>query len=164
MIPIHLWCPAATCTSDLSWPQLSPGEASKLGFLCQSLMPHVCLSPWQAVWPSGTECIAKYNFHGTAEQDLPFSKGDVLTIIAVTKVTGWDRVGGRGSLWAPGSDLAPHSWSAPVCTRLPLVLPVQIAPSCHLSAWLALDLTLVLSQAQGSRIPLGYTQREEHAL
>lgn len=41
----------------------------------------------QAVWPSGTECIAKYNFHGTAEQDLPFSKGDVLTIIAVTKVS-----------------------------------------------------------------------------
>lgn len=40
----------------------------------------------QAVWPSGTECIAKYNFHGTAEQDLPFSKGDVLTIVAVTKV------------------------------------------------------------------------------
>ncbi|NXF35967.1 CSK kinase, partial [Nyctibius bracteatus] len=34
----------------------------------------------KAVWPSGTECIAKYNFHGTAEQDLPFSKGDVLTI------------------------------------------------------------------------------------
>lgn len=41
----------------------------------------------QAVWPSGTECIAKYNFHGTAEQDLPFSKGDVLTIVAVTKVS-----------------------------------------------------------------------------
>lgn len=38
------------------------------------------------MWPSGTECIAKYNFHGTAEQDLPFSKGDVLTIVAVTKV------------------------------------------------------------------------------
>lgn len=43
-------------------------------------------APGQAVWPSGTECIAKYNFHGTAEQDLPFSKGDVLTIVAVTKV------------------------------------------------------------------------------
>lgn len=41
----------------------------------------------QAAWPSGTECIAKYNFHGTAEQDLPFCKGDVLTIVAVTKVT-----------------------------------------------------------------------------
>lgn len=40
----------------------------------------------QAAWPSGTECIAKYNFHGTAEQDLPFCKGDVLTIVAVTKV------------------------------------------------------------------------------
>lgn len=42
----------------------------------------------QASWPSGTECIAKYNFHGTAEQDLPFCKGDVLTIVAVTKVLG----------------------------------------------------------------------------
>ncbi|NWT75855.1 CSK kinase, partial [Prunella himalayana] len=35
-----------------------------------------------AVWPSGTECIAKYNFHGPPPQDLPFSKGDVLTIVA----------------------------------------------------------------------------------
>lgn len=51
------------------------------------------LLPPQAVWPSGTECIAKYNFHGTAEQDLPFSKGDVLTIVAVTKVMA---IGSRG--------------------------------------------------------------------
>lgn len=45
-------------------------------------------APLQAAWPSGTECIAKYSFHGTAEQDLPFCKGDVLTIVAVTKVDG----------------------------------------------------------------------------
>lgn len=51
---------------------------------CEALT--VFRAPRQAVWPSGTECIAKYNFHGTAEQDLPFSKGDVLTIVAVTKV------------------------------------------------------------------------------
>lgn len=53
------------------------------------LPPPAHLSPaLQAAWPSGTECIAKYNFHGTAEQDLPFCKGDVLTIVAVTKVIG----------------------------------------------------------------------------
>jgi len=49
--------------------------------------PAHLLPALQAAWPSGTECIAKYNFHGTAEQDLPFCKGDVLTIVAVTKVT-----------------------------------------------------------------------------
>ncbi|NXA33162.1 CSK kinase, partial [Eudromia elegans] len=58
------------------------------------------MSGMQAVWPSGTECIAKYNFHGTAEQDLPFSKGDVLTIVAVTKDPNWykakNKVGREG--------------------------------------------------------------------
>lgn len=41
----------------------------------------------QASWPPGTECVAKYNFQGSTEQDLPFCKGDLLTIIGVTKVT-----------------------------------------------------------------------------
>uniref|UniRef100_A0A670ZC57 Tyrosine-protein kinase n=1 Tax=Pseudonaja textilis TaxID=8673 RepID=A0A670ZC57_PSETE len=53
-----------------------------------------------AVWSSGTECIAKYNFHGTADQDLPFNKGDVLTIISVTKDPNWykakNKVGREG--------------------------------------------------------------------
>ncbi|GAA6068646.1 tyrosine-protein kinase CSK, partial [Tachysurus ichikawai] len=40
-------------------------------------------------WPPGTECVAKYNFQGTTEQDLPFSKGDVLSIIGVTKDPNW---------------------------------------------------------------------------
>lgn len=40
----------------------------------------------QSPWPQGTECVAKYNFKGTTEQDLPFNKGDILTIIIVTKV------------------------------------------------------------------------------
>lgn len=40
----------------------------------------------QSPWPQGTECVARYNFKGTSEQDLPFSKGDILTIIVVTKV------------------------------------------------------------------------------
>ncbi|XP_032094477.1 tyrosine-protein kinase CSK [Thamnophis elegans] len=58
------------------------------------------MSGMQAVWASGTECIAKYNFHGTADQDLPFSKGDVLTIISVTKDPNWykakNKVGREG--------------------------------------------------------------------
>ncbi|XP_043933126.1 tyrosine-protein kinase CSK [Protopterus annectens] len=47
------------------------------------------MSTSPTVWPPGTECIAKYNFQGTASQDLPFSKGDVLTIIEVTKDPNW---------------------------------------------------------------------------
>uniref|UniRef100_UPI003AABC2F5 tyrosine-protein kinase CSK-like isoform X2 n=1 Tax=Centroberyx gerrardi TaxID=166262 RepID=UPI003AABC2F5 len=43
----------------------------------------------QTPWPQGTECVARYNFKGTTEQDLPFSKGDVLTIIIVTKDPNW---------------------------------------------------------------------------
>lgn len=41
----------------------------------------------QAPWSTGTECIAKYNFQTANEQDLPFCKGDVLTIIGVTRVS-----------------------------------------------------------------------------
>lgn len=43
--------------------------------------------PWQTPWSTGTECVAKYNFQTTNEQDLPFCKGDVLTIIGVTRVS-----------------------------------------------------------------------------
>uniref|UniRef100_A0A3Q2CM04 non-specific protein-tyrosine kinase n=1 Tax=Cyprinodon variegatus TaxID=28743 RepID=A0A3Q2CM04_CYPVA len=43
----------------------------------------------QSPWPQGTECVARYNFKGTSEQDLPFNKGDVLTIIIVTKDPNW---------------------------------------------------------------------------
>uniref|UniRef100_A0A7N8X3W4 Tyrosine-protein kinase n=1 Tax=Mastacembelus armatus TaxID=205130 RepID=A0A7N8X3W4_9TELE len=43
----------------------------------------------QTPWPQGTECVARYNFKGTSEQDLPFNKGDVLTIIVVTKDPNW---------------------------------------------------------------------------
>lgn len=41
----------------------------------------------QAPWSTGTECVAKYNFQTANEQDLPFCKGDVLTIIGVTRVS-----------------------------------------------------------------------------
>uniref|UniRef100_A0A674MW81 Tyrosine-protein kinase n=1 Tax=Takifugu rubripes TaxID=31033 RepID=A0A674MW81_TAKRU len=43
----------------------------------------------KAPWPQGTECVARYNFKGTSEHDLPFKKGDVLTIIVVTKDPNW---------------------------------------------------------------------------
>ncbi|KAL7870244.1 hypothetical protein SRHO_G00077410 [Serrasalmus rhombeus] len=51
--------------------------------------PTLTMSGLQTAWPTGTECVAKYNFQGTMEQDLPFSKGDVLTIIGVTKDPNW---------------------------------------------------------------------------
>uniref|UniRef100_A0A8C1UBH8 Tyrosine-protein kinase n=1 Tax=Cyprinus carpio TaxID=7962 RepID=A0A8C1UBH8_CYPCA len=43
------------------------------------------MSTFETIWPPGTECVARYNFPGTANQDLPMCKGDVLTIIGVTK-------------------------------------------------------------------------------
>uniref|UniRef100_A0A8C1UGV5 Tyrosine-protein kinase n=2 Tax=Cyprinus carpio TaxID=7962 RepID=A0A8C1UGV5_CYPCA len=43
----------------------------------------------ETIWPPGTECVARYNFPGTANQDLPMCKGDVLTIIGVTKDPNW---------------------------------------------------------------------------
>ncbi|XP_043072567.1 tyrosine-protein kinase CSK isoform X1 [Puntigrus tetrazona] len=47
------------------------------------------MSALQGSWPSGTECVAKYNFQGSTEQDLTFTKGDLLTIIGVTKDPNW---------------------------------------------------------------------------
>ncbi|CAH2273401.1 tyrosine- kinase CSK [Pelobates cultripes] len=47
------------------------------------------MSVVQAPWQTGTECIANYDFHGKADQDLPFNKGEVLTIVAVTKDPNW---------------------------------------------------------------------------
>ncbi|RXN15495.1 tyrosine- kinase CSK-like protein [Labeo rohita] len=49
------------------------------------------MSALQTSWPPGTECVAKYNFQGSTEQDLPFCKGDLLTIIGVTKLTFWSQ-------------------------------------------------------------------------
>ncbi|XP_023675458.1 tyrosine-protein kinase CSK [Paramormyrops kingsleyae] len=60
------------------------------------------MSGVQASWPPGTECVAKYNFQGISVQDLPFCKGDVLTIIGVTKDPNWYKarnpVGGEGTI------------------------------------------------------------------
>uniref|UniRef100_A0A671MZ65 Tyrosine-protein kinase n=1 Tax=Sinocyclocheilus anshuiensis TaxID=1608454 RepID=A0A671MZ65_9TELE len=49
----------------------------------------ICTFFFFASWPPGTECVAKYNFQGSTEQDLPFCKGDLLTIIGVTKDPNW---------------------------------------------------------------------------
>ncbi|XP_057203271.1 tyrosine-protein kinase CSK [Triplophysa rosa] len=60
------------------------------------------MSALQASWPPGTECVAKYNFQGSTEQDLPFCKGDLLTIIGVTKDPNWYKakniVGSEGTI------------------------------------------------------------------
>ncbi|KAG5848836.1 hypothetical protein ANANG_G00103650 [Anguilla anguilla] len=60
------------------------------------------MSEIQTTWPPGAECVAKYNFQGTTEQDLPFCKGDVLTIIGVTKDPNWykakNTVGREGTI------------------------------------------------------------------
>ena len=40
----------------------------------------------QEQWPPGTEVVAMYNFKGNSNEDLPFSKRDVLTIVKPTRV------------------------------------------------------------------------------
>ncbi|XP_077988655.1 tyrosine-protein kinase CSK-like [Glandiceps talaboti] len=47
------------------------------------------------VWPDGTECIAKYDFKGSTPQDLPFKKGDVLTILKPTRDPNWYKARNR---------------------------------------------------------------------
>jgi len=37
----------------------------------------------------GTECVAKYEFKGAKSQDLPFTKGEVLSILRATKDPNW---------------------------------------------------------------------------
>ncbi|XP_072519400.1 tyrosine-protein kinase CSK isoform X3 [Salminus brasiliensis] len=60
------------------------------------------MSTVQTTWPPGTECVARYNFPGTTDQDLPLCKGDVLTIIGVTKDPNWykakNTVGREGTI------------------------------------------------------------------
>ncbi|KAI5617592.1 tyrosine-protein kinase CSK [Silurus asotus] len=60
------------------------------------------MSAVQTIWPPGTECVARYNFPGTTDQDLPLCKGDVLTIIGVTKDPNWykakNTVGREGTI------------------------------------------------------------------
>jgi len=37
----------------------------------------------------GDEVVGKYNFHGSASQDLPFKRGDTLVIITPSKSPNW---------------------------------------------------------------------------
>jgi c-src tyrosine kinase len=40
-------------------------------------------------WAPGTECVGKYTFLGSASHDLPFRRGDTLTIIAPSRDPNW---------------------------------------------------------------------------
>jgi len=40
----------------------------------------------QDIWQAGQEVIAVYDFRASSKEDLPFVKGDVLTIVRATKV------------------------------------------------------------------------------
>ncbi|XP_019615926.1 PREDICTED: tyrosine-protein kinase CSK-like isoform X1 [Branchiostoma belcheri] len=42
-------------------------------------------------WVPGTECLAKYNFLGNSQDDLPFNKGEILTIVKSTRDPNWYR-------------------------------------------------------------------------
>lgn len=42
-----------------------------------------------AQWSRGTECVARYNFNGSATHDLPFKKGDILTIVSASRDPNW---------------------------------------------------------------------------
>lgn len=43
----------------------------------------------QEAWSRGTQVVANYNFEGSSPDDLPFKKGDVLTIVQPTKDPNW---------------------------------------------------------------------------
>lgn len=45
--------------------------------------------PQQEIWQPGTEVLAMYDFRGTTRDDLPFAKGDILTIVKNTRDPNW---------------------------------------------------------------------------
>ncbi|XP_052793363.1 tyrosine-protein kinase CSK-like isoform X2 [Mya arenaria] len=45
--------------------------------------------PMAETWQSGQEVVAVYDFRGTTKEDLPFAKGDVLTIVKGTRDVNW---------------------------------------------------------------------------
>lgn len=63
-------------------------------------------------WSTGTECVAKYNFQTANEQDLPFCKGDVLTIVGVTRVRSEPRPWTRRDQPLTSSQLEPFLTAA----------------------------------------------------
>ena len=51
--------------------------------------------------PAGTEVVARYDFEGNSDKDLPFDKGDILTILSQALDTNWyhaQHVDGRKGL------------------------------------------------------------------
>ncbi|KAG1659904.1 Tyrosine-protein kinase CSK [Nymphon striatum] len=42
-------------------------------------------------WPPGTEVVARYNFPGSAEEDLSFQKGDIMIVVTPTRDPNWYR-------------------------------------------------------------------------
>jgi len=40
----------------------------------------------QEAWSPGTEVVSMYNFQGNSAEDLPFKRGEVMTIVRATKV------------------------------------------------------------------------------
>ncbi|XP_073435645.1 tyrosine-protein kinase CSK isoform X1 [Dendrobates tinctorius] len=54
------------------------------------------MSVVQTPWQAGTECVANYDFQRRTDQDLPFTKGEVLTIVAVTRDPNWYKAKNKG--------------------------------------------------------------------
>ncbi|XP_075713920.1 tyrosine-protein kinase CSK [Rhinoderma darwinii] len=54
------------------------------------------MSVVQTPWQAGTECVANYDFQRRTEQDLEFTKGEVLTIVAVTRDPNWYKAKNKG--------------------------------------------------------------------
>ena len=40
-------------------------------------------------WQPGDKVVARYNFTGSSQEDLPFQKADVLTIVTPTRDPNW---------------------------------------------------------------------------
>ncbi|KAK2138823.1 hypothetical protein LSH36_2363g00000 [Paralvinella palmiformis] len=43
----------------------------------------------QEAWSPGTEVVSMYNFRGNSAEDLPFKRGEVMTIVRATKDPMW---------------------------------------------------------------------------
>ncbi|KAK2140477.1 hypothetical protein LSH36_1342g00037, partial [Paralvinella palmiformis] len=43
----------------------------------------------QEAWSPGTEVVSMYNFQGNSAEDLPFKRGEVMTIVRATKDPMW---------------------------------------------------------------------------
>jgi SH3 domain len=48
---------------------------------------HILFYCLQTPWQPGTEVVALYKFVGNSSDDLPFKRGDILTIVRATAVS-----------------------------------------------------------------------------